>query len=226
MAVATDKPVLDEKTFQRLLAAAYTLQEYVDRPLAVQAEKIQVSMPLTNTPLRPGPTEPCAQVVDQIESPPEFQRQSTEATESGGKFADVPNPLRSAGKKVLKRQLFWRFAAAALLSTLSGFVMGTHYHPFSALSLTLSLASQGGQQSVRLQSKQHGLTIPVSTSPVELAGDAEHLISMQAIPARPRYARARRLHHSRSSEAYVAPDTVIHYSTGFSATGSQLQQEP
>jgi hypothetical protein len=215
------KPVLDEKSFQQLLAAAYTLQEYITHA-ALESEARKVQFPVLATQMPTGQGS-CTVAACQVVGVQEWQRDEAEPQQSDGNFAHPSHPSRRACKVFLNRHVFRKVAAAAILSTVSGFLMGSDYHPFSALPFALRPATEFGQRSLRLEPNQYSATIPVATSPVELSVDGAEILSTEHL--RPSHSRQHRLHHRSREGDVVAPDTVIRYGTGFAAQGSQIQQE-
>lgn len=214
---AQDPPVLDEGTFQQLLAAAYTLQEQAGRLLlSVVPESVRPVSALEPA-LRVAPA-------DVGPSPPRRDRALFRGT---------------VGKRILLTdELFWKAATVAALAAVSTLLLAATVHRFSPLPAGLWPALDVVQRPALIQ--RH-----ISTVPAQTCSDGTEMVAMpakatardtltktgQPTASRVKPASAQktivkldRPRHTHLDEAdVVAEDTVIRYRTSSKAPRLQAQ---
>jgi hypothetical protein len=208
---ALDKPVLDQETFQQLLAAAYTLQE---QNVQLPVKEVAASSPLT---LSKRPQSKLTQPTLLVE-------------------CDVPSAISGSRYRMVRRrisqsnELFWRAATAVAMAAVSALLLGASIDRFSPLPARLTLPSEVIQQQVPFRRAKHVTTVlsqsngvgtkvvvmepheTMTTEPDEpTVADDDPLAS--AAPASTQETIVNRNRHSTyESEAdMVAPDTVVRY---------------
>jgi hypothetical protein len=199
------KPVLDEATFQQLLAAAYTLQ----------AQIAFGSSPATS--VRPEPPK-LARAADMVAAPPLVIIRALPAKTVRGQTSP-------------SHRLFWRLAAMAATAAVSALLLGASIGRLSPLPAGLTLPSENIQQQVPFRRANHSAAAPSKTgrAPATVFAMERQTMNTTGInpaPVTPKEPSARiaslppnqdttvkRHHHSAyESEAdVVAPDTIVRY---------------
>jgi hypothetical protein len=202
-----DKPVLDQNTFQQLLAAAYTLQQNHSLVKEAQADSAQTIL-LTELPESVLPQS-------DVEQSAPFN----------------PSTVRSSRARTVRRPtpqsevFFWRIATAIGMSAVSALLLVASSDQLSPLPSQLVLPSDVVQQQVPFRTATHIATDlaqgravgtkmvmmepeATSTGPIDRTVDADE--PGRSAPHQTFVNPAR--HSLYESEAdMVAPDTVVRY---------------
>lgn len=191
-----DKPVLDQDTFQQLLAAAYTLQEQNRLPVKEsKADSSQtVSLPLESVPMAQSDVEPLASLNDSA-VPSSRDRRTPRSDE-----------------------FFWSVATAVAMAALFALLLVTSLDRLSPLPARLEVVQQevpfrrflpqsGGVATKTIMMEPQA----TKTGPTERTVDADKPGRSAPTPAHKTIVNPTR-HSIYESEAdMVAPDTVVRY---------------
>ena len=189
-----DKPVLDQDTFQQLLAAAYTLQEQ-DR-LGVKEAKAEssqtVSLPLGPVPIAPSDVEPLASLNNDSAVPRSRDRRMSRSDE-----------------------FFWRVAAAVVMAAVFALVLVTSLDRLSPLPARLEVVRQDAPFP-RVQPQNSGVaTKTIGMEPDARATERPVVVDKPPATATPRSFQKRlnpkRYSAYESESDIVAQDTVVRY---------------
>lgn len=200
-----DKPVLDERTFQRLLTAAYMLQQHNDHLLSQELKADYAQTFLHATAAATAGSIPAIPLVSEIATHPE---PPTEAVPRGPvHLALVANRYRNFRRRFsLTDEVFWKAATAVAVAAVSTLLLGAAVLRSSPLPAGLALPSQ---------TRMAGRKALVADLPAASAAQAE-------AAAQP---PARRV--KRSPEAdIIAEDTVIRYGRRSASPRLQAQKKP
>jgi hypothetical protein len=192
-----DKPVLDQDSFQQLLAASYTLQEQ-DRPL-VKETKADSSQAVS---LRPEPV----QMADSDLEPSAHLNVSV-----------VPT---SRDRRIRRSdEVFWRVATAVAMVSLFALFLVTSHDRFSPLPARLDVIQQEVPlRRVLPQSDEVGTKTITMESQATKTGPNERTVDAEkpgrSLPAAAHKKIVNPTRHSiyESEADMVAPDTVVRYS--------------
>jgi hypothetical protein len=219
-----NKPVLDERAFQLLLAAAYVLQGQNESP-ADQEAKVDCAQTLSD--------RGSAEVGEPIKLPAKDVLEP--AQPEPVHFARPPHPHRTGGKPfLLSDELFWKVAIAATVGAGLALLLGAPMH-VSSLPAGVSLPSEVVQKPMPFQGTKRIIWSPAPISSVgtnrgapELSAVATAATSIvaAAVTDRPsasgvslasagtKIVKTHRFHAAHSRADMIAKDTVIRYGPG------------
>jgi hypothetical protein len=186
-----DKPVLDEDTFQQLLAAAYTLKEQHSQPVKkTEADSSwTVSLPLASIPMA----------------------QSDVASLASLNHSPVPS---SSERRTRSDQLFWRVATAVAVAAVFGLLLVASTDRLSPVPAGVDVVHQEVpfHEVLPRNSKVSATTVTQpQTMKIEQSVVADQPRRRAATPQRKTMVNPIR-HSIYESEAdMVAPDTVMRY---------------
>jgi hypothetical protein len=218
------KPLLDERTFQQLLGAAYILQQHYDRLLARElkatyAQTLSSGAIVEN--LRPPRVLPTPQTRAHPLPPLVPVHRAHPACRN-----------KALGKQVsLTDTLFWKVAMVVAVASVSALLLGAAVHRSSALPDRPALSSEVGHQEARFRKTKRIIMAPTQTGLVGARTVATELPSATNVAAPiVRRVVAGQLPASRvnpASEAdTVAEDTVVRYGPRSAAPRSPAQKKP
>ena len=241
-----DRPVLDERMFQQLLAAAYTLQERPYRPRVVPVTPQTVAPAMSQvapmlTVARPE-NKP-SQALNDSPTRPVLELPQPRLTH----LTHQPCRARVASRRfLLTDDLFWKAATAVTVAAVSALLLGASFHRFSPLPSALSETPQAVHQQAP-RGTEHIVTVPaqpwpsakeavgtvlsttvqaatrtVPTAPGQVLANLAIAATAQKTVVRPK-----RLHSTYEGEAdVVAKDTVVRYGTSSAAPRFPAQTKP
>ena len=188
-----DKPVLDQDTFQQLLAAAYTLQEQ-DR-LGVKEAKAESSQTVS---LSPGPVPIASSDVEPLAS-----------------LNDSAVPRSRDRRMSRSDEFFWRVAAAVVMAAVFALVLVTSLDRLSPLPARLEVVRQDAPFP-RVQPQNSGVaTKTIGMEPDARATERPVVVDKPPATATPgsfqKRLNPKRYSAYESESDIVAQDTVVRY---------------
>jgi hypothetical protein len=238
-----DKPVLDEETFQQLLAAANILQQHNDG-LRVKEPKADYAQTLSDgaiaenvRPIHVVPLTP--ETVAHPVAPREPQPKPAH-------LARLAYRYRTVGKRSsLTDELFWKAATVVAVAAVSALLLGATINRLSPLPGRLALPSEVVQQQVPFRRTKRIVTAPAQSGAVgtktvvmeppmtpktgsRRTAVADQPPGSRATPASPQKTTVNptRPYSTYGSEAdIVAEDTVVRYGTRSAAPRLQARKK-
>jgi hypothetical protein len=248
-----DKPVLDERTFQQLLAAAYALQKQNDLLPAKEA-KVDCVRTLSDRQIAgcEARSEMVPMTPQTVTGPVTGEVSAEDVLEPTGsesaRFVPPPDSHRVAAKRfLLTDELFWKVATVATVAAVSALLLGASVHRFSPLPTGMSLPSEAVQKPMPFQTTKRIMKLPTPTSlggtntpATELTAarkaqtgtratavsDLPPASGVSLATTRTMIVRSHRLRSAHSREDIIAEDTVIRYGTGSLPPSLPAQKKP
>ena len=214
------KPVLDEREFQLLLAAAYALQAQNAHPPAKEAKVDHAQTVSCRASIEAG---------ELIRLP---EKDALEPAQSAVHFALPLHAHRPVGTRfLLSDELFWKVAIAVTVAAVSALLLGASMHRFSPFPARVLLPSEVGQKPMPFQGTKLIVGSPAPISSVKPNTGATELsaaktaatsivapavidlpsASVSLASAQTNMMKTRRFHAARSRADIIAKDTVIRY---------------
>jgi len=197
-----NKPVLDEETFQQLLAAANMMQQHnerllVKKPKADYTETLSAGAIAEN--VRPSHVVPL--------TPETLAHPVASPKPKVAHLARLAYRYRALGNRSsLTDKLVWKAATVVAVTSVSALLLGATIYRFSPLPAGLALSSEVVQQQVPFQRTKRVATLPAS---------------IQKPIVRPIH-----LPTNGSEADIVAEDTLVRYDTHPTTPRLQAQKKP
>lgn len=220
------KPLLDERTFQQLLGAAYMLQQHNDRLLA-KRPKADYAQSLSDGVIAEhvGPLIQVVPLTSEIVAhplpPPEPAR-----------LAHLAYRYKTLSKRFpLTDEFFWKVATVVAVASVSTLLLGAAVHRFSPLPDGLALPSEMVEQKTPVQKIERVVTVLPQTGSVgtkTVAAELGAATKAAAPTVRTVVAGQRPANRvNPASEAdIVAEDTLVRYGTPFATPRLRDQRKP